>query len=188
MMCLFVLSFVSFKAIIEGQGYGMIGFPEIGGSFSFADVSQSILLLQQLALGLRTKRFVQGALRIDLPVLSFSLDPESRMPTGLRPHEVKDSNRLVEEFMLLANMQVAQKIYQVLPDLAVLRCHPPPCAKQLQQLSATMQTAGVHLDVSSSASIQESLLRCNPDKIDPASIGRHLVVSKLLVKQMKVGG
>ena len=39
----------------------------------------------------------------------------------LQVYEHKHSNKLIEEFMLLANMAVARKIYTIFPDLAVLR-------------------------------------------------------------------
>ena len=45
----------------------------------------------------------------------------------------KDSNSLVEEFMLLANMAVAEEIEKSFPETALLRCHPPP--KQKVRLS-----------------------------------------------------
>lgn len=144
------------------------------------------MILQEIAGHLRKKRVNQGALRIDLPRLAFSMDWESRTPTGFRVYELKESNRLIEEFMLLANMRVAEKIYRVFPDLAVLRCHPPPLVHKLQQLSDTLQTIGIHLDVSTSATLQESLLRYGQNRSDPVSIGRNLVISNLLAKPMKV--
>ena len=49
-------------------------------------------------------------------------------------YEHRDSNRLIEEFMLLANMSVAKKLYETFPDLALLRCHPPPPEHSLQKV------------------------------------------------------
>jgi hypothetical protein len=43
-----------------------------------------------------------------------------------RLQERWDSNRLIEEFMLLANMAVARRIHAAFPTLALLRRHPPP--------------------------------------------------------------
>ena len=37
----------------------------------------------------------------------------------------KDAHKLIEEFMLLGNAAVAEKIHKTSPDLAFLRCHPP---------------------------------------------------------------
>lgn len=160
--------------------------PTIKGPHSKEEICKTILVLQELAGHLRKKRVDQGALRIDLPRLAFSMDWETRTPTGFRVYELKESNRLIEEFMLLANMRVAQKIYNVFPGLAVLRSHPPPIRKKLEQLSDTLQTIGIHLDVSSSAALQESLLRYGQTSSDPIAVGRNLVISNLLAKPMKV--
>ena len=151
-----------------------------------SEIRQTILVLQELAGHLRKKRVDQGALRIDLPRLAFSMDWETRTPIGFRVYELKESNRLIEEFMLLANMRVAEKIYGVFPGLAVLRSHPPPPTRKLEQLSDTLQTIGIHLDISSSATLQESLLRYGQGSSDPISMGRNLVISNLLAKPMKV--
>lgn len=114
------------------------------------------------------------------------MDWETRTPIGFRVYELKESNRLIEEFMLLANMRVAEKIYGAFPALAVLRSHPPPPTHKLEQLAETLQTIGIHLDVTSSATLQESLLRYGQGSTDAISMGRNLVISNLLAKPMKV--
>lgn len=149
-------------------------------------IRQSIQVLQEMAGYLRKKRVDQGALRIDLPRLAFTMDWSTRTPVGFRVYELKESNRLIEEFMLLANMRVAEKIYGAFPAIAVLRCHPPPLPVKLEQLANTLETIGIHLDVSSSAALQESLLRYGQSSHDPISVGRNLVISNLLAKPMKV--
>ena len=148
-----------------------------------SEIRQTILVLQELAGHLRKKRVDQGALRIDLPRLAFSMDWETRTPIGFRVYELKESNRPIEEFMFLANMRVD---HNIIPGLAVLRSHPPPPTRKLEQLSDTLQTIGIHLDISSSATLQESLLRYGQGSSDPISMGRNLVISNLLAKPMKV--
>ena len=51
--------------------------------------------------------------------------------------------RLVEEFMLLANMAVARKIYQHFPDIAVLRRHPKPQERMLNDLVSLSSCMGI---------------------------------------------
>jgi DIS3-like exonuclease 2 len=46
-----------------------------------------------------------------------------------------DSNRLIEEFMLLANMAVAKRIHAAFPTLALLRRHPPPKVRIIRGFS-----------------------------------------------------
>ncbi|XP_046461080.1 DIS3-like exonuclease 2 isoform X2 [Daphnia pulex] len=177
------LSYDHAQAVIEDRE--IVNCPEIKGPYSVAEIRETILVLQELAGYLRKKRVDQGALRIDLPRLAFSMDWETRTPIGFRVYELKESNRLIEEFMLLANMRVAEKIYGVFPALAVLRSHPPPPGHKLEQLADTLQTIGIHLDVTSSATLQESLLRYGQGSSDPISMGRNLVISNLLAKPMK---
>jgi exoribonuclease R len=61
--------------------------------------------LNTIAQALRKQRFVNGALRLDSTRLSFSLDPQG-LPVGFQPYTHLQANQLIEEFMLLANMQV----------------------------------------------------------------------------------
>ena len=168
------------------EGRSDVNWPDIQKPFSLNDVQKSIEVLQSVAIALRQKRISQGALRIDLPRLTFSMDWATRTPTGFRLYELKDSNRLIEEFMLLANMRVAEKIYSAFPEISVLRCHPPPNEMKLSQVAETLQAVGIHLDVSSSAALQNSLLHYGQTDSDPVSLGRNLVISNLLAKPMKV--
>ena len=57
------------------------------------------------------------------PKLSFTLNPDTGLPDGFRLHEHRASNKMIEEFMLLANMAVARRIYTAFPEAAVLRRH-----------------------------------------------------------------
>jgi len=177
------LSYDHAQGVIEGREAA--NWPEIKGRHTLEDIQKSVRVLQELASHLREKRFQQGALRIDLPRLAFNMDWKTRTPIGFRVYELKESNRLIEEFMLLANTRVAQKIYSVFPDIAVLRSHPPPNLLKLKQLSENLETLGIHLDVSSSKSLQESLLRYGQASSDPISLGRNLVISNLLAKPMQ---
>ena len=70
-------------------------------------------------------RFGSGSLRLDTVKLCFALD-NGGMPCETWTYEQKDSNHLVEEFMLLANQSVARRIHQVRtgPTSAFSRCIP----------------------------------------------------------------
>lgn len=175
---------MKFKAVIEEKEE--INWPEIKGPHTESDIRTTIKVLQKLAGHLRKKRVDNGALRIDLPRLHFSMDWETRTPIGFRLYELKDSNRLIEEFMLLANMRVAEKIYKSFPSISVLRCHPCPSSFKMQHLANTLETIGIHLDVSSSAALQESLIRYGQSSDDPLALGRNLVISNMVAKPMKV--
>jgi ribonuclease R len=70
------------------------------------DLSEEILLLDRLAKKLRAERFKRGSIAFDKLEVKFHLD-EAGNPTGVFFKAMKDSNKLIEDFMLLANKEVA---------------------------------------------------------------------------------
>lgn len=70
------------------------------------DYTEEILLLDKLAKKLRAQRFSKGSIAFDKLEVKFHLD-ESGNPTGIYFKSMKDSNKLIEDFMLLANKEVA---------------------------------------------------------------------------------
>ena len=72
-------------------------------------LKKEILLLDRLAKNLREERFNKGAINFEKQEVKFHLD-EVGKPTGVYIKESKDANKLIEEFMLLANKKVAALI------------------------------------------------------------------------------
>lgn len=60
------------------------------------------------------------------PEIRFYVDSETHDPIEVQTKKVRDTHSMVEEFMLLANVSVAEKIYQEFSEYAVLRRHPSP--------------------------------------------------------------
>lgn len=73
------------------------------------DVKNAVLGMDRLAKILRQNRMKNGAISFDKVEVKFHLDQENE-PTGVYFKESKDANHLVEEFMLLANREVAEFI------------------------------------------------------------------------------
>ncbi|MBP5483110.1 MAG: ribonuclease R [Bacteroidales bacterium] len=71
------------------------------------DLQEAILTLNKLALKLRKKRFDAGAVNFDRPEMKVDIDEVGR-PIGVHQKFSKESNWLIEEFMLLANRSVAE--------------------------------------------------------------------------------
>lgn len=90
------------------------------------EITLSLRHLNLLAKILKQKRIEQGALTLASPEVRFHIDSETHDPVDLQTKELKETNSLVEEFMLLANISVAKKIFQHFPEFAVLRRHPSP--------------------------------------------------------------
>ncbi len=73
------------------------------------DLADEILVLDTLAKKLRDERFKKGAIAFERVEVKFNLDDDGK-PLGVYFKESKDANKLVEEFMLLANKEVAKLI------------------------------------------------------------------------------
>ena len=71
--------------------------------------------------------------------------------------ELKDTNALVEEFMLLANIYVAKKISEAFPDSAVLRRHPKPPQNNFETLIKALAPLGITINPETSKSLADSL-------------------------------
>jgi exosome complex exonuclease DIS3/RRP44 len=86
------------------------------------DLTKSIRLLNNLAIKLKAGRMAAGALNLASPEVKIHLaSSESSEPVDVEQKELRETNSLVEEFMLLANVSVAQKIQETFPQTAVLR-------------------------------------------------------------------
>ena len=70
-------------------------------------LGKEIITLNKLAVQLRNERFKKGAIGFERVEVKFKLN-EDGDPLSVEPKEIKDSNRLIEEFMLLANKKVAE--------------------------------------------------------------------------------
>lgn len=73
------------------------------------DYREEILTLNRLAQKLREARFKNGAIDFDRVEVKFDLDDKGK-PLGVYFKQSKEANKLIEEFMLLANKKVAEKI------------------------------------------------------------------------------
>ena len=153
--------------------------PPISDSESVEDISASVNRLQNIARRLRQKRIDNGALRLDQVKLSFDLKKATGLPIGYHVHELREANWLIEEFMLLANMATARHIYEAFPDLALLRRHPKPHPKQLDDFLELCSSFSIPFDGNSSKAVQESLAR-----FKASSTEKYILVS-LIMKPMK---
>ncbi|KAJ7071550.1 hypothetical protein C8F01DRAFT_1111006 [Mycena amicta] len=103
-----------------------------------------------------------GALNLASPEVKIHLDSaESSDPIDVEQKEMRETNSLVEEFMLLANISVARKIFEAFPATAVLRRHLPPPQTNFDKLKDILKKRkGMTLDVSSSGALADSLDKC----------------------------
>jgi ribonuclease R len=121
------------------------------------DYSDEILTLNNLAKILRSKRFQNGAFNFEHYEVKFTLD-EKAVPTGVYFKESKESNNLIEEFMLLANKQAAEYIGKKKnPKDFVYRIHAEPNIDKLESFSAFIGRFGYNIDMSNKISLSHSM-------------------------------
>lgn len=119
-------------------------------------IAEDIKILYEISKLLRKRRFENGALSINQPKLLFCVDPKTSFPVSCEIYQMKESHRLIEEFMLLANISVAKKISDFFP-FALLRCHPKPTKKGLENFENYTKRLGYSLNLETSKTFQKSI-------------------------------
>ncbi|KAK0549055.1 exosome catalytic subunit dis3 [Tilletia horrida] len=129
-------------------------------------LTQAVRLLNTLAIKLKAKRMAAGALNLASPEVRIHMESaESTGPIDVEQKQMLETNSLVEEFMLLANCSVAERIYETFPQTAVLRRHVPPPPTNFELLQDILRKRrGMEIDCSSSKRLAESLDEC----VDPS--------------------
>ncbi len=110
------------------------------------EIASAILEMDRLAKILRQKRMRDGAISFDKVEVKFILD-EVNNPEGVYFKESKDANKLIEEFMLLANRSVAEFIGKQQPKKTfVYRVHDEPDDEKIAALENIIKRFGYKLD------------------------------------------
>ena len=113
------------------------------------DYKEEILALDKLAKNLRQKRFDKGAIAFDREEVRFEID-ENGKPLSVFFIVQKDSNKLIEEFMLLANQTVAAHIGKPgrgqRAKTFVYRIHDTPDPDKLENFSQFISKFGYNLE------------------------------------------
>ncbi|UAB85265.1 ribonuclease R [Zunongwangia sp. SCSIO 43204] len=121
------------------------------------DIVEAVLELDRLAKKMRSVRMREGAISFDKVEVKFHLDEENE-PVGVFFKTSKDANKLIEEFMLLANKKVAEFIGKQKPKKTfVYRCHDEPNEEKLASLQTVVGRFGHSLNLTDRKSVTSSL-------------------------------
>lgn len=112
------------------------------------ELQTAILALNILAQKLRQRRFDRGAIAFDREEVKFEID-ENGKPLSVYFKRSEDANKLIEEFMLLANRTVAAFVGKILRKPFVYRVHDLPDPEKLKNLSLFIKRFGYNLKTSS---------------------------------------
>ena len=149
------------------------------------DLSEAMLKLHALAQIMRKKRFDNNAINFETDEVKFKLDDEGH-PIGVYLKEQKEANWLIEEFMLLANRRVAEKIGKKkiagkAPNVFVYRIHDKPLDEKVNTFKTFVKKLGYELKTSSSKSLSSSL---NAMLADQKGKADYDMLSKLSIRMM----
>lgn len=124
------------------------------------DYKEEILTLNRLAQKLREARFKNGAIDFDRVEVKFDLDEKGK-PLGVYFKQSKEANKLIEEFMLLANRKVAEKIGNVKEKgkvkTFVYRIHDKPLDDKLAEFNRFVAKFGYGLKLNSRKALTSSM-------------------------------
>jgi len=119
------------------------------------DLKKEILDMDVLAKKLRAKRFKNGAIAFDKKEVKFEIDKEGK-PLGVFYKVSKDSNKLIEEFMLLANKRVATFIGKQKKTF-VYRVHDKPDEFKMNDFGQFVKKFGYNINTSGGDATAKSL-------------------------------
>uniref|UniRef100_A0A8D3CSK8 Protein DIS3 homolog n=1 Tax=Scophthalmus maximus TaxID=52904 RepID=A0A8D3CSK8_SCOMX len=121
------------------------------------EITKSLRGLNKLAKTLKRQRIDKGALTLSSLEVRFHMDSETHDPIDLQTKELMETNSMVEEFMLLANISVAQKIYDEFSECALLRKHPAPPPSNYDILLKAAKSKDVEIHTDSAKALADSL-------------------------------
>ncbi len=129
------------------------------------NIADAVLKMNELAKTLRKKRMMAGAISFDKIEVKFNLDKDNN-PTGVYFKSSMDANKLIEEFMLLANKQVAEFIGRQKPSKTyIYRVHDEPDISKLADLQSFVSRFGYKMDIKDKKSTTASLNKLLADVV-----------------------
>ncbi|KAG8517535.1 Exosome complex exonuclease RRP44, partial [Galemys pyrenaicus] len=125
------------------------------------DITTSLRGLNKLAKILKKRRIEKGALTLSSPEVRFHIDSETHDPIDLQTKELRETNSMVEEFMLLANISVAKRIHEEFSEHALLRKHPAPPPSNYEILVKAAKSKNLEIKTDTAKSLADSLDRAD---------------------------
>ena len=124
-------------------------------------LSDELAKLNELAGIMRKKRFDNNAINFETEEVKFKLD-ESGHPIGVYLKVQKEANWLIEEFMLLANKRVAEKVGRKRltgkePNVFVYRIHDKPLDEKIDTFKNFVKKLGFDLKTNTPKALSSSL-------------------------------
>ena len=145
---------------------------------------EELNILDDIAKKFREQRFKDGAISFERTEVKFDIDDKGK-PLGIYFKETKDSNHLIEEFMLLANKKVAEYIGKKEKDKTaktfVYRIHDKPNQEKLINFAKFAKKLGYKINTNVPSKISSSLNQVLKDVVGK---GEQNMIETLAVRTM----
>jgi len=162
------------RILAEEAGLGEMDFRKA------SELGQAVLVLDKYAKKMRKVRFTKGSISFDKHEVRFKLD-ENNKPVDILFKVGKDSNKLIEEFMLLANRHVAEFVNQKgLP--MVNRAHDKPDETKLESLKDFIHQFGYDIKIDTP---EETTKTLNKLLLDVRGTNEEDMITNLVVRTMQ---
>lgn len=146
----------------------------------YKDYIEDIDVMHELAIILNKKRMSMGSINFDIPETKVVLD-ENGDVKELKPYEITVANKIIEEFMLAANMQIAKKFYFL--DLPfIYRVHEKPDEEKLRNLNEILNGYGKRIKLTKN--LRPKVLSSLLDEIDDED--EKKIVSTFMLRSLKL--
>ncbi len=123
------------------------------------EYAEEIRVFNAIATALRGDRFRKGSINFETQEVRFKLDEQGK-PLEIYLREMKDANKLIEDFMLLANRRVAEHVGkkrgEKSPKTFVYRVHDTPSPEKLQTFIEFIKKLGYKMTLTSNKSLAQS--------------------------------
>lgn len=143
------------------------------------DTEKVILELDRLARKMRKRRMSGGSMEIGGVEVKFKLDGDGKKPVGVYLKEQKEANHLIEEYMLLANREVARFIKsRKLP--CVNRIHEEPAEEKLEHVKTFISGLGYMINYGNSA--EKTKLAINQLMKDSKGTPEENIITTIIIR------
>ena len=148
------------------------------------EYANEIGIFNTIATALRDERFKKGAINFETQEVKFYLDSKGK-PTGVYIREMKDSNKLIEDFMLLANRKVAEWIGKPgekhKAKTFVYRVHDQPNSEKLEAFINFLQKLGHRMKAGTKRALAQSF---NKLFTDIKGTGQENMIETIAIRTM----
>lgn len=144
------------QAVIDGDAKNVLKYSKNIQTVESAEKAMphhdTLVTLNKIAKLLQKEKFSRGAIEFEQEEIKFRLDAQGK-PIGVYTYERLDTHKLVEEYMLLANREVAKFIFDSIKKKgkrdtgAIYRIHDTPDKDKIKNLAGFVKALGYTLDV-----------------------------------------